>query len=100
MATADQITEVRQNTDTVADVVEYDDEYLGGLVDTYSIAGASARVWQNKAAKFAKLVDVTEGSSSRKMSQLHDHAMEMAGHFYALAGETSSRTKVHKIVRS
>lgn len=99
MATSDQISEVRLHTGTIDDP-EYTDEYLEQLIDLHGVDGSSARVWQIKAAKFAALVDVTEGSSSRQMSQLHEQAMKMTNHFFGRSGDKTSKARVDRIVRT
>lgn len=56
--------------------------------------------WRAKAAKFADLVDVTEGNASRAMSDLHDHALKMVSLYArASAGPTEGRTRIGKIRR-
>lgn len=49
-------------------------------------ARAAARIWGEKAADLADMVDVNEGGSSRKLSDLHKHALAMASHWAAVAG--------------
>lgn len=53
----------------------------------------AAEIWREKAAGYAELVDVTEGSSSRKMSQLHGQATTQAK-MYSDSASTSSSGKV------
>lgn len=48
----------------------------GGDLNQASVAG-----WRLKAAHFANLVNVTEGNSSRAMSDLHTNALAMAAHY-------------------
>jgi len=50
---------------------------------------AAAEVWRDKAARAAALVDVSEGASSRKMSQVYAQAVKQAD-FYAVAGGTAT----------
>jgi len=45
---------------------------------TVNLRAAAAEVWGAKAAQLAELVDVTEASSSRRNSQVFDHAQKMA----------------------
>jgi hypothetical protein len=45
---------------------------------TVNLRAAAAEVWGAKAAGLAELVDVTESSSSRRNSQVFDHAQKMA----------------------
>jgi hypothetical protein len=56
-----------------------------------------------KAATYAELVDVSEAGASRKVSDLHKHALTMAGVWRskdaAIIIETTGRAKVHPIGR-
>src|SRR5690349_13079809 len=89
MATPAQITELRSLINDTADPFEFDAPTLTVYIDTAGgdVRAAAGVVWQVKASKLAGLVDVTEGSSSRKMSQLYKQALEMAA-FYS-GGETT-----------
>ena len=78
------------------------------LTDRIAVASsleALARdIWLEKAARYSRLVDMQEGSSSRKLSQLGDKALAMAGRFGALVSEdlpaSSARpTRVRDIER-
>lgn len=56
------------------------------IEDLLTNNGGSARRaaydgWRIKAARYAELVDVTEGNASRKMSQLHKQALDTARTF-------------------
>lgn len=48
----------------------------GGKLGQAALAG-----WQIKAAKYARLADVTEGNSSRAMSKLYANAMAMVKYY-------------------
>lgn len=48
----------------------------GGDLDAAAVTG-----WQIKAAHYADLVDVAEGNSSRKMSDLHKNALAMVKYY-------------------
>lgn len=62
---------------------------------------AAAEGWQNKAAEYASLVDVTEGNASRLNSTLHSHALDMVKMFTSAGSQlTSGRTRVGRIVRN
>lgn len=52
MATADQILEVRNNTNTTT--ADYSDVVVGGLIDDSSVECASAKIWTWEYAKIAK----------------------------------------------
>jgi hypothetical protein len=61
---------------------------------------AAIEGWRWKAAKFAKLVDVTEGNASRAMSDMQSHALSMVRHFeQSRAGATEGRTRIGSIRR-
>lgn len=56
--------------------------------------------WRAKAAKFASLVDTTEGNYSRKYGQLLDNANNMAKMYLRSSGGlTEGRARVGRIVR-
>ena len=54
MATADQLTEVRNNTNT--DSTDYSDIVVNGLIDASSADCASATIWKWETAKLGKEV--------------------------------------------
>lgn len=61
---------------------------------------AAVEGWRWKAAKYAALVDVTEGNASRAMSDLQDHALAMVNHFAkSSSGPTEGRTRIGTIRR-
>lgn len=61
---------------------------------------AAIEGWRWKAAKYAKLVDVTEGNASRAMSDMQEHALSMVRHFeQSRAGATEGRTRIGTIRR-
>lgn len=56
--------------------------------------------WRAKAAKYADLVDVSEGNAARAMSDLHGHAMTMAKYYEkSRPGSTEGRTRVGRVRR-
>lgn len=75
------------------------------LLDILQQAGndperAAADGWTIKAAKYASLVDVTEGNASRAMSDLHGHALTMVKQFQrSSTGPTEGRTRIGRIRR-
>jgi hypothetical protein len=98
MATAADIAELRRlinepTSETYTDIV------LSARIDTSdSLRGLAATIWREKAATFAGLVDVKEGSSDRKLSQLYKQALEMATNFESgadvvAAGRAPARTR-------
>lgn len=89
MATEEQVQAVRRmagepTTET------YTDEAISALFDGKGSAeSAAAVIWQEKAGKYAALVNTSESGSSRSMSQLHTNALNMAKYYAALVpGET------------
>lgn len=61
---------------------------------------AAVEGWRWKAAKYAALVDVTEGNASRAMSDLQGHALDMVAHFEkSRSGPTEGRTRIGSIRR-
>ena len=72
MATPVQILEVRTNTQEYANVEPFTDDFIGELIDGYGVTGAEYRIWIAKRNTVAALVDISEGGSSRKNSQVFD----------------------------
>lgn len=61
---------------------------------------AAVEGWRWKAAKYASLVDVTEGNASRAMSDMQAHALQMIKHFAgSSSGPTEGRTRIGRIRR-
>jgi len=107
MATSEQITHVRRNTNELEDDV-YSDEEINYLVDSNggSVEVASAIIWEEKAARYSTAADVTEAGASHKFSDLFKNAQALAKYWRdKSAGEEadediSGRPRVKKIVRS
>lgn len=74
-------------------IVDDTDVYTDDLLDEYLSATdgdldeAAARIWREKAAAFAELVDISEAGSSRKNSDLYKNAMEQAAYFEGVGEE-------------
>lgn len=102
MASASDIAEVRLNTDEPT-TANYDDAFVGSLVDTHGVAGAIARIWDAKAASMQKMVDVAEAGASHSMSQAFKQARQMADHWRGRSGDNddnaSGRTRIFKVGR-
>lgn len=78
MATAEQIIELRRLTDEVGSST-YTDEVLSVRIDgATTLHLLASDIWREKAATYAGLVDIKEGSSDRKLSQLYTAALKMA----------------------
>lgn len=81
MATQAEIDEVRRAAGLITDDPPYTDEYISALFDAKGFNVAVASIWRERAATYAGMVDTTESGSSRRMSQLHDHALKMAVYY-------------------
>lgn len=81
MATTEQLAELRRLVDEPTQD-PYTDAVLSLRIDAASsIQELAGAIWREKAATFAGLVDVREGNSDRKLSQLHKQAIAMAESF-------------------
>jgi hypothetical protein len=78
MASADELAALRRATDTTTADAVYTDGLVTPLIDSLGVNGAAAVIWREKAAKYAAMVNTTEAGSSRSMSDLYAHAIEMA----------------------
>jgi hypothetical protein len=77
-----------------------DEQIVDLLAESSDLERAALGGWRIKAAYYADLIDITEGNASRKMSQLHDHAMSMIKSYSASrSGPTEGRTRIGRIVR-
>jgi hypothetical protein len=79
MASEAEIASLRRAAGLDEDDLVYTDELLGGLFDDLGLPTASATIWREKAAAAAGLVDTTESGSTRRLSQLYDQSLKMAG---------------------
>lgn len=103
MATPEEIGSLRlliaEATDT-----HYTDESLSSRIDASSDLNSLAyTIWGEKAARYSALVDITEGGSSRKNSNLQANALTMAKHFAELAASGGqapvSGTRIKRLKR-
>jgi len=85
MAEAAELLETRLNVDEPGDDT-FTDDYIMGLIDALGVDAASAKLWRQKAAKYASLVNVSEAGASHAFSDLHKHALAMSEKFDAEAG--------------
>lgn len=101
MADAAQIAELRGLiNEPTAD--PYTDAALAARIDaaTGTVRALAGQVWREKAAAYAGLVDVKEGSSDRKLSQLYTQALRMADSFSVDDSPAPARTsRTRQIVR-
>lgn len=101
MATAEQITELRRLVDDTGNPPEYTDLELDGRINLAEgdLSTVARGVWIEKAAKYARLVNVSESGSSRSLSDLHRNALAMAERFAAPV-VTTRRTGTRRIERA
>ena len=100
-----EIDDLRKATNEPEGDSGYSDAELEAiLLDAGSPAAAAAAVWRQKAAKFSELVDMVEGPSSRKLSDLMDNALKMAKMYQDQddSGQPSGgrRTAIGRITRA
>lgn len=95
MATVEEVATLRRIT-AEPGTDNYTDEALSGYIDAAgSVDGAAAAIWQEKAAKASKLVNVSESGSSRSMQQIYQNALDMAK-FYEGKGQVELDTELLK----
>lgn len=98
--------ELRRLTNEPAEDSEYTDALLDSFITAHtSMNKAASHVWRLKAGKYADLVSMSEGNSSRQWSNAYKQALEMAKHYEELADNespTSGRPTAipRKIVRT
>ena len=85
--TVDELAQLRRMVSD-ADQEFWDDTMLQDAAvafqnadNTYDFRSLAASLWEEKAAKWATLVNTSESGSSRSMSQQFDHAIVMAKRF-------------------
>lgn len=79
MATPDEIAAFRLQIAEPDGAEPYTDSQLSARLDADGDTALTAyKIWMEKAAAAAELVDVTEGGSSRKMGDIHEQALAMA----------------------
>lgn len=98
MATPDQILALRRLVNELADAEPYTDEALNIRIDAAEgdLRVVARDIWTEKAAGYAELVDVQEGSSRRALGDLYEQAMKMSAGFtddVTTTRKRSSRTR-------
>jgi len=100
---ADAVIQLRRITDeTDSDSIYTDTELASRISDAANIYAAARDIWMEKLAVFAGFVNISEGGSSRSMSQAYDHAKEMVAFYTSLAegsGGNSTGAVMRKIQR-
>lgn len=107
MASAEQIASLRRMIDDPAGSTQtYSDLALSALIDQAEgvLEAAASELWQEKAATFSRLVNVSESGSSRSMGDLYKNALAMAKYYKdqvttTIEVETTQRARVRPIVR-
>jgi hypothetical protein len=101
MATSEEIAALRLLIDEPSSTF-YTDQMLASLVDQAesNLNAAASDIWQQKAARFSTLVDITESGSSRKMSNLYSNALAMAKHFADESAEVVAETTMQPRTRT
>lgn len=88
---------------TESDTLFTNDQIEDLLARHGSVEAALEEGWGLKAAALATLVDTVEGSTQRRLSDAHEHALNMAKYYDSTgAGSNSgvgSRTTIRKISR-
>lgn len=102
-ATDKDVLELRRMIAEPEDCAPYTTARLKERIgESESLKALAGQIWSEKAGEYAGLVDVQEGSSSRRLSQLQDQAIEMAKHYgSADAGVVTGRrpARTRPIVR-
>ncbi len=101
MATAEELAELRRMIDEPGQD-PYTDEMLGARIDASSdLRSLASDIWLEKSARYASMVDVREGNSDRKLSQLHAQASKMAASYAGsvTADESLRVSRTRKIER-
>lgn len=95
MATPQEIVELRLEVQEPNNVEPYTDDLLSSLIDSYGVTEAAHKIWIQKRNAVADLVDITEGGSSRKMSQLYENYNKIVGRYEVddTSGRRAPRTR-------
>jgi hypothetical protein len=91
MASASDIRDIRAATDEPGDDV-YSDDDLSDMANMLGVTGAIHRIWEEKAARFSGLVNISEGGSSMSLGQLYQNAVSQAEHWRKIENEVSPAT--------
>lgn len=85
MATAEEIAELRRMIGESLNESPWDDATIAALIDASpSMNVAAMKSWEQKAATYASMVDVSESGSSRRLSQLQEQALRMVAYYRGL----------------
>lgn len=72
--------DLRRLVDEPSDSSKYDSQRLAAILSAHNgnVNLAAVQIWNEKAAKYAQLVDMQEGDTKRSLSDLMDNALKMA----------------------
>jgi hypothetical protein len=73
VATSFEIAQLRLEIKELIDAEPFTNEFLAELIDANGLADSAYSIWKAKRNAVASLVDISEGGSTRKMSQLFDN---------------------------
>jgi len=97
MATPEQIVELRLLIDEPTDESYTDAVLAVRIEEAPSVRTLASSIWREKAARYAGLVDIKEGNSDRKLSQLYSNALSMAS---SLALDDSGQVVRKRVTRT
>jgi hypothetical protein len=91
---------LRRATDEPDPTTYTDAELTERLTDAGNDVNVVARdIWQEKLAAASTFVNVSEGGSSRSLSQAYDHAKEMLAYYQDQVDQALGGTVLRKLVR-
>lgn len=77
-----EVTRLRRMTDDLATPQLYTDQSMTDLIlSSLSLEAAAAQIWEEKAAYYLTMSDISESSSVRKNGDLYVRAMQMASYY-------------------
>jgi hypothetical protein len=96
MATSAEIQELRLRIGEPTSEM-YSDATLSDRIDAAeNVTLLAAQIWSEKAAKYAAMVDMQEGTSRRSLSQLQEQALKMSTALSAEAGGSGGVSGVRR----
>lgn len=81
MATTTEIEQLKRITNGAEG---YSDQALSDMLDTVTQREAAHQIWQELAASYSTLVNVSESGSSRSLGDLQKNALAMAAQYAPL----------------
>jgi len=100
MATDAAVAQLRLIVAEPDDAAPYTDSHLKERLDADGNLNTTAfKIWTEKAARAAELVDITEGGSTRKMGDMYEQALGMARHHAGLIVEEPAASRGTRVVK-